>query len=165
MPLRWPSIVARRFRICFLSLCISRARFLIPPHQGGGYQNCTRCTVGASTPSLVGWAQLRWRTGFTLDRPGTEAPEPPELMIHVFAGHLVPAGPWFGIRRRLRAAIAPRQAPGLHLPDLALLCLNDRQGQVLDLGSCRLLERKPSSINSTPVVRDHGVDERDVERS
>ena len=60
---------------------------------------------------------------------------------------------------RRRTAIAPRHTPRPHLADLALLGLDDRHSQVLDLGSSRLLQRQPPGLDGTLVVRNHGVDE------
>src|SRR5947209_7046915 len=53
IPLRWPSMVARRFRICFLSLCIGHSLHGLP-HGRGLEQKYRSWRACASIPSPPG---------------------------------------------------------------------------------------------------------------
>ena len=63
-----------------------------------------------------------------------------------------------------RSAAAPRQAPGLHLADLALLRFDGHQRQVVDLWSGRLLQREAPGLNCALLVMNQRVDELLIER-
>jgi len=63
-----------------------------------------------------------------------------------------------------RSAAAPRQAPGLHLADLALLRFDGHQRQVVDLLSGRLLQREAPGLDCALLVRNQRVDELLIER-
>src|SRR5436189_4402704 len=61
-------------------------------------------------------------------------------------------------------SLAPGESPGSHLPDLALLRLHDRDGKFLNFLPTRLFHCHPRGLNGALMVRDHGVDKRQVER-
>jgi hypothetical protein len=60
--------------------------------------------------------------------------------------------------------LTPRQAPRAHLTALALLCLQNDNRKVLDLGSLGLLQGHAPRFDGALLVRDHGIDKRQVKR-
>src|SRR5262245_45806279 len=62
-----------------------------------------------------------------------------------------------------RGLLAPLLLPRVHLLDLSSLRGNDRFGELFDLGMLGFLERFLGHLDRSFVVRNHAVEEREVD--